>query len=151
MADTNKPVEQYMALALQPVMRGAHKREDIATNIEHIAELSYAAIWLSGIDLPVRLLAIPEGALQGFTDEIFDWDHEYYVEHMAIDIPGPETNALGKLAQECNCYVIAQAKVRHPEFETVFQRRLHHRPQGQGHPRPLQGPGLRPGTFHRPS
>jgi predicted amidohydrolase len=120
MSATVAPIEQYMALALQPVMRGAHKRADIMTNIEHIQELAYASIWLSGIDLPVRLLAIPEGALQGFTDEIFDWDHQYYVEHMAIDIPGPETQALGKLAQECNSYVIAQAKVRHPEFEGRF-------------------------------
>lgn len=118
--ERNEPIEQYMALALQPVIRGAHKREDISVNIEHIAELSFAAIWLSDIDLPVRLLAIPEGALQGFTDEIFDWDHEYYVEHMAIDIPGPETKALGKLAMECNTYIIAQAKARHPEFPGRF-------------------------------
>ncbi|QIB67733.1 hydrolase [Kineobactrum salinum] len=113
-------IEQYMALAIQPVMRGAHKRADIARNIEHISELCYAAIWLSNIDLPVRLIAIPEGALQGFTDEIFDWDHEYYVDHMAIDIPGEETQALGKLAKEFKTYIIAQAKARHPEFPKRF-------------------------------
>lgn len=113
-------VEQYMALALQPVMRGAYKRADIFDNIDHIAELANAAIWLSNIDLPVRLLAIPEGALQGFTDEIFDWDHEEYVDTLAIDIPGPETQALGKLAQELNTFIIAQAKARHPEFPKRF-------------------------------
>lgn len=120
MSDKAKMIEQYMALAMQPVMRGAHKREDISRNIDHIAELCYAAIWLTNIDLPVKLIAIPEGALQGFTDEIFDWDHEYYVDNMAIDIPGEETQALGKLAKEFNTYIIAQAKARHPQIEKRF-------------------------------
>lgn len=113
-------IDQYMALALQPVMRGAHKRSDIKLNIEHLFELSRAAVWLSAIDLPVRLIAIPEGALQGFTDEIFDWDHRDYVERMAMDVPGEETVLLGKLASELNTYVIAQAKVKHPEFPERF-------------------------------
>ena len=46
-------VGQYMALALQTVMRGAFKRSDIKVNIEHIAELARGAVWLSAIDLPV--------------------------------------------------------------------------------------------------
>ncbi len=115
-----KPIEQYMALALQTIMRGAHKREDIQANIDHIAELAHAACWLSSIDLPVRLLALPEGALQGFTDEIFDWDHVDYVNRMAIDIPGKETDALGKLAKELDVFIIAQAKAKHPEFPERF-------------------------------
>jgi predicted amidohydrolase len=113
-------IEQYMALALQPVMRGAHRRSDIKANIDHIFELSRAAVWLSAIDLPVRLITIPEGALQGFTDEIFDWDHRHYVEHMAIDVPGEETQLLGNLARELDTYVVAQAKVKHPEFPDRF-------------------------------
>ena len=36
----------------------------------------------------MRLIVIPEGALQGFTDEVFDWDHQKYAEEIAIDIPG---------------------------------------------------------------
>jgi predicted amidohydrolase len=113
-------IEPYQALALQTMMRGAHKRDEIKLNVEHIAELTHAAIWLSEIDLPVKLLAIPEGALQGFTDEIFDWEHEYYVEHMAIDLPGPETEMLGQLARETGTHIIAQAKVRHPDFPRRF-------------------------------
>jgi len=118
--DEGKPIEQYMALALQPVMRGAHKRADIQVNLDHIAELSRAAVWLTAIDLPVRLIAIPEGALQGFTDEIFDWDHVDYVQRMAMDIPGPETKYLGDLARDLDTFIIAQAKVRHPAFEERF-------------------------------
>ncbi len=41
MSDDNTGIEQYMALALQPVMVGAHKRADIGRNLEHIAELAY--------------------------------------------------------------------------------------------------------------
>jgi predicted amidohydrolase len=117
---SNDIVEQYMALALQPVMRGAHERADIGRNLDHIAELARAAIWLTAIDLPVRLITVPEGALQGFTDEIFDWDHLDYIERTAIDIPGPETGYLGDLARDVDAYIIAQAKVTHPEFSERF-------------------------------
>lgn len=120
MSETNRPIEQFMALALQPVMRGAHQRADIERNIDHIAELARAAIWLTAIDLPVRLLAIPEGALQGFTDEIFDWDHVDYVKRTAIDIPGPETRMLGDLARDLDSFIVAQAKATHPEFPERF-------------------------------
>jgi predicted amidohydrolase len=117
---TRGKVGQYMALALQPIMRGAYRRSDIRINIEHITELTRAAVWLSAIDLPVRLIGIPEGALQGFTDEIFDWDHRRYVDELAIDVPGEETALLGNLAREMNVYIVAQAKVRHPSFPERF-------------------------------
>ena len=120
MAEENKMIEQYMALALQPIMRGAHTREDITRNLDHITELARAAVWLTAIDLPVRLITIPEGALQGFTDEIFDWDHVDYIKKTAIDIPGKETDYLGELARELDTYIIAQAKVTHPSFEDRF-------------------------------
>ena len=113
-------IEQYMALALQPVMRGTHQRSEIPRNLDHIAELARAAIWLTAIDLPVRLITIPEGALQGFTDEIFDWDHVDYVNRTAIDIPGPETQYLGDLARDVDSYIVAQAKAKHPEFPDRF-------------------------------
>ena len=49
-------IEQYMALALQPIMRGCQKRSEIIVNLRHISELIDAAVWLSAIDLPVRLV-----------------------------------------------------------------------------------------------
>ena len=115
-------IEQYMALALQPTMRGCRTRADVTTNIRHISELIDAAVWLSAIDLPVRLICIPEGCLQGFTDEVFDWDHEKYVDELALDLPGEETDALGRKAKQHNAFVIAQAKVKHPEFPKKFFR-----------------------------
>ena len=120
MANDTRPIEQYMALALQPMMVGAHKRADITRNLDHITELAFAAKNVTEIELPVRLYAIPEGALQGFTDEIFDWNHTDYVERMALDIPGKETEYLGDLARGLDAYVIAQAKVRIPQIPERF-------------------------------
>ncbi len=39
MATENSPIEQYMALALQPVMVGPKERSEITRNLDHIAEL----------------------------------------------------------------------------------------------------------------
>jgi beta-ureidopropionase len=39
------------------------------------------------LELPVRLIALPEGALQGFNDEVLDLDHVQYARERAIDIP----------------------------------------------------------------
>ena len=61
-------IEPYQALGLVPTMRGIRSREEIQTNLEHLSHLIKAASWLSSLDLPVRLIAIPEGALQGFND-----------------------------------------------------------------------------------
>jgi hypothetical protein len=52
-------IEQYRALALQPTMRGCRKRS-VAVNIRHISELIDAAVWFSAIDLPVRLICVPD-------------------------------------------------------------------------------------------
>ena len=101
-------------------MRGIRRREEISWNLDHISHMVKAASWLSSMDLPVRLICIPEGGLQGFTDEVLDLDHETYARECAIDIPGPETDYLGRLARQWNAYVIAQAKARHPEFPGRF-------------------------------
>ena len=112
--------EPYQAVGLIQTMRGIRRREEIMRNIEHISHMIKAASWLSSMDLPVRLICIPEGGLQGFTDEVFDSDHVQFARECAIAIPGPETDALGKLARQWNAYVVATAKARHPEFEDRF-------------------------------
>src|SRR4051812_24597636 len=108
--------EPYTAVGLIPTVWGIKNRSEIQKNLEHISHLIKAASWLSSLDLPVRLIAIPEGALQAFNDEVLDLDHVTYARECAIDIPGPETRFLGDLAKEWKAFVIAQAKARHPEF-----------------------------------
>ncbi|HJP39313.1 MAG TPA: nitrilase-related carbon-nitrogen hydrolase [Gammaproteobacteria bacterium] len=132
MSNTNTSIGQYMALALQPVMVGAKEKADIGRNLEHITELAFAAKNVTEIELPVRLYAIPEGALQGFTDEIFDWDHVDMVQRLAIEVPGEETRYLGDLARSLDAFIIAQAKVIHPEFaERFFNCAFVVNPQGE--------------------
>src|ERR1700704_5812416 len=89
--------DPYTAVGLIPTVRGVRKRAEIQRNLEHISHLIAAATWLSSLDLPVRLVLLPEGALQGFTDEVFDLDHVTYANESAIDVPGPETDYLGQL------------------------------------------------------
>jgi predicted amidohydrolase len=113
-------IEPYQAIGLVPTMRGIRHRGEISVNLEHVSHLIKAASWLSSLDLPVRLIAIPEGALQGFNDEVLDLDHEEFARECAIDVPGPETEYLGKLARQWNTFLMAQAKARHPEFPGRF-------------------------------
>ena len=113
-------IKPYTAVGLVPTVRGIRKRDDIALNIEHLTHMVKAAAWLSSLDLPVRLIAIPEGALQAFNDEVLDLDHVQYARECAIDIPGKETDALGAIARDYNAFIMAQAKARHPDWKDRF-------------------------------
>lgn len=113
-------IKPYTAVGLIPTVRGIRTRADIRRNLDHLDHLAHAAVWLSSLDLPVRLIALPEGALQGFNDEVLDLDHVQYARDCAIDIPGEETEALGRMARTYQSYVMAQAKVRHPEIADRF-------------------------------
>ncbi len=113
-------VEPYQAVGLIPTVRGIRTRADIMLNIEHLRHMMKAATWLSGLDIPVRLVAFPEGALQAFNDEVLDLDHEWFAAHGAVDLPGPETDEIGKIAREYNVFIMAQAKARHPDWPKRF-------------------------------
>ncbi len=113
-------IKPYTAVGLIPTVRGIRKRADIKRNLEHLSHLVKAASWLSSLDLPVRLIAFPEGALQGFNDEVLDLDHVQFAREGAIDIPGEETEELGKIARAYNAFIMAQAKARHPEIKDRF-------------------------------
>src|SRR6186713_3757695 len=106
----------YTAVGLIPTVWGIRNRAEIQKNLDHITHLIKAASWLSSLDLPVRLIAFPEGALQAFNDEVLDLDHATFARECAIDIPGEETEALGVIAKEYNAFVMAQAKARHPDW-----------------------------------
>ena len=113
-------IKPYTAVGLIPTVRGIRKRKDIEINLEHLSHLVKAAAWLSSLSLPVRLIAIPEGALQGFNDEVMDLDHVKFAREGAIDIPGDETEYLGKLAKEYDTFIMGQAKARHPDLKDRF-------------------------------
>src|SRR5438093_216691 len=113
-------IKPYTAVGLIPTVRGIRRRKDIKLILDHLKHLVKAASWLSSLDLPVRLIAFPEGALQAFNDEVLDLDHATFARECAIDIPGEETDELGKIAKEYDAFVMAQAKAKHPDLKDRF-------------------------------
>jgi beta-ureidopropionase len=125
-------IKPYTAVGLIPTVRGIRRRADIQVNLEHVSAVIKAAAWLSSLELPVRLIALPEGALQGFNDEVLDLDHVQFARECAIDIPGDETAALGLLARQYDAFIMAQAKARHPDWpERFFNVGFILNPQGE--------------------
>jgi predicted amidohydrolase len=112
--------DPYVALALQPAFKGVQRREQIADNLKNLSQSIDVAIWMCETELPVRLIAIPEGALQGFSDEIFDMSHAEYLQSIAIDIPGPETDELARKARQYAAYIICQARGTHPQIPGYY-------------------------------
>ena len=123
---TPQPIAPYIAIGLSTVAYGIGARAHIRHNLENIEEAIHAAMSIVGINMPVRVLALAEGALTGFTDEIFDLPPTLAAKELFIDIPGEETEFLGRLARMYDTYIIAQCKARWPEvmpdrfFNTLF-------------------------------
>lgn len=119
-------VAPYMAIGLSTIVTGIAERRHIRHNLETIEEAIHASISICSINAPVRIVALAEGALTGFTDEIFDVPHVTAAKEMFIDLPGEETEALGKLARHYDTYIIGQCKARWPDvmkdrfFNTLF-------------------------------
>lgn len=124
--NASTPVAPYMALGLSTVIYGISERKQIRHNLETIEEAIHASISMVNINMPVRLIALTEGALTGFTDEIFDLPHVMAARELFIDVPGEETEHLGRLAKLYNLYIVGQCKARWPEimkdryFNTLF-------------------------------
>jgi predicted amidohydrolase len=104
-----------MAVGLSTVVHGIGSRRDIERNLQIVEDGIHAAVSIIGINMPVRLIALAEGALTGFTDEIFDIPHVTAARDLFIDIPGPETDRLAALARHYDTYIVAQCKARWPE------------------------------------
>ncbi len=123
---TKAPIAPYVAIGLSTVAYGIAERRHIKHNLETIEDAIHAAVSMVGINLPVKLISLAEGALTGFTDEIFDLPHTLAAKELFIDLPGEETEYLGRLAKMYNTYIIAQCKARWPEvmddrfFNTLF-------------------------------
>jgi beta-ureidopropionase len=121
-----RPIAPYIAVGLSTVVRNINARHQIGLNLDVIEEGIHAAVSTIGINMPVKLIALAEGALTGFGDESLDVPHVRAAREMFIDIPGPETERLSALANHYGTYIIAQCKARWPEvmpdryFNTMF-------------------------------
>ncbi len=120
------PIAPYMALGLSTVAYGIAQRKHIMHNLETIEDVIHAAVSMTNINMPVKLISLAEGALTGFTDEIFDLPHKLASNELFIDVPGEETEYLGRLAKLYKTYIVVQCKARWPEimedrfFNTLF-------------------------------
>ncbi len=125
-AKASPPVAPDMAIGLSTVVYGIAERRHIRVNLETIEENIHAAVSMVNINMPVKLIALAEGALTGFTDEAFDLEHTAAARELFIEIPGEETEFLGRLARLYDTYIVAQCKARWPEvmdnryFNTLF-------------------------------
>ena len=122
----DSPVAPYLAVGISSTVYGIGSREDITINLEHVEECIHAVQAMANINLPIKIIALAEGALTGFTDEVFDVPHVTAANDLFIDIPGEETDYLGRLADHYDTYIIGQSKARWPEvmddryFNTTF-------------------------------
>ena len=85
------PVAPYMAVGLSTIVHGIAERRHIQRNLDIIEDAIHAAVSIIGINMPVKLIALAEGALTGFTDEIFDIPHVTAARELFIDLPGEES------------------------------------------------------------
>lgn len=121
-----KPIAPYMAIGISTVAYGISKRADIKRNLDNITDSIVGAIETVDINMPVKVVALAEGALNGFTDEVFDLPHALAANELFMEVPGEETERLGKLAKKYGTYIIGQCKARWPEvikdryFNTLF-------------------------------
>ena len=114
-AKKRAPVAPYMAIALSTVVHGIGSRKDIPRNLDTIEDGIHAMMSMVNVNMPVKIIALAEGALTGFTDEAFDLPHKTAAKDLFIDVPGEETERLGKLAKHYKTYLIVQCKARWPE------------------------------------
>ncbi len=118
-------IDPYIAVALQTTVRHCAKRSEVEKNLTHIGNMIDLVCHICSLELPVRLVALGEGCIQGFADEILHLSSAEYTATMAAELPGWESEFLGKKAKQHGIYLIAQLKEKLPDypdrfFNTVF-------------------------------
>src|SRR5690349_8148404 len=93
-ARPRRPIAPYLAVGLSTVVYGVGERKHIRRNLQTIEDGIHAAMGVININMPIRIVALAEGALTGFTDEAFDIPHVTAARELFIDIPGEETEHL---------------------------------------------------------
>jgi hypothetical protein len=65
-------IDPYMAVALQTNVHHVTSRAETRKNLIHIGNMIDFVVHMCSIELPVKLIALSEGAVQGYVDEILD-------------------------------------------------------------------------------
>lgn len=120
-------IKPYMALAVQAGWCNVEDRKGIKDRVKHLGYLTDFFVAIANWELPIQLIAYPEGALQGWPCIlVYPNEHVEYTKRIAIEVPGEETELLGEVAKRHNAYILAQAKTVEPKiikdrhFNTAF-------------------------------
>ena len=112
----------YRALALQAMTMAVNRcnsreeaRAEMQKTIDRLAEQITASKGWIGQD--VKLVVLPEYFLTGFPmgDSFESW-----ADKAALEINGPEYEALGKIAQDCKIYLSGNAYEVDPNFPDIY-------------------------------
>lgn len=104
-------IEPYTIVGLSTRVSACTTRADYLRNIEHVAQFMDIAHVMAATDgAPVKLMVLPEGTFQSLLVGFRGGDRTLE-RAMAIEIPGPETEALGRKAKQLGVYVAANAYV----------------------------------------
>jgi predicted amidohydrolase len=125
---------QYAAIGIQSDVRTCYKRADYRRNLDHLVFNIRSAIRYVEVDLPVRLVALSEGALGGWAS--WAGGAEEYLRtyrELAPEIPGEETDFLGQLCKEGNFYLIGQMQAKDVELmeDRIFNIAFIINPKGE--------------------
>ncbi|AEF40685.1 nitrilase-related carbon-nitrogen hydrolase [Hoyosella subflava] len=100
-------IEPFSVVALSPRTFQVKEREDGVKNVKRINEFMDTAVMVGAWEgAPVRLVVIPEMAIQGMIANT-PGNREKEA-HFAVTIPGPETDELAKKARQLNTYIAAE-------------------------------------------
>ena len=112
-------IQPFSVVALSPRTITVEKPGDAVTNAKRICDFMDTAIMVGEWEgAPVRLVAIPEMAIQGM---ITNFPGNRDVERrFAVEIPGPETEVLAEKARQTGSYIAAELyMVRDPDFPVL--------------------------------
>jgi beta-ureidopropionase len=130
----NIMIAPYTACAAQVRWQVIERREQILEEIiPYWERLMYPITWCS-MELPLKLVCFPEGCLDGWPEDLLDLPHQTAYDTLAIDVPGPETERIGKnIAKQYGVYVIFTAKAKWPEVikNRVFNTAIIINPDGE--------------------
>jgi predicted amidohydrolase len=113
-------IDPFAVVALSPRTFTVKDRGDALENVKRINQFMDTAVMVAAWEgAPVKLVAIPEMAIQGMIHNT-PGNREREA-HFAVTIPGPETDELGKKARELNTYIAGELyMVKDPDFEDRY-------------------------------
>src|SRR3712207_4699943 len=99
--------QPFSVVALSPRTINVQNPGDAVKNVQRINEFMDTAVMVGAWEgAPVRLVVIPEMAIQGMIANT-PGNREKEA-HFAVTIPGPETDLLSEKAQQLNSYIAAE-------------------------------------------